>query len=74
MEDIGNYGYTLFRTQPKGEKKRVQCDTKRSRIAPVYVETEPLLSETDDALCGFTRWLLLIFCRRIARRLMADFF
>ena len=35
MEDIGNYGYTLFRTQPKGEKKRVQCDTKRSRIAPV---------------------------------------
>ena len=64
MEDIGNYGYTLFRTIPvqalpqrislarieqekqkgmaggevmsgKGEKKRVQCDTKRLRIAPV---------------------------------------
>ena len=34
MEDMGNYGYTLFRTQPKAEKKRVQCDTKRSRIAP----------------------------------------
>ena len=35
MEDMGNYGYTLFRTQPKAEKKWVQCDTKRSRIAPV---------------------------------------
>ena len=71
MEDIGNYGYTLFRTIPecglskgiqappqrislarigqekekamaggevmsgKAEKKREQCDTKRSRIAPV---------------------------------------
>ena len=35
MEDMGNYGYTLFRTIPKGEKKRVQCDAKRSRIAPV---------------------------------------
>ena len=30
MEDIGNYGYTLFRTQPKGKKKRVQIPKGRA--------------------------------------------